>query len=74
MQGTGGGPAVAINISDLEQKLLAILTPKAAGMPNIPEGELITKTNLNSMVYVQFFYFINLHYSLVFTVIFIIHR
>ncbi|XP_067208175.1 myb/SANT-like DNA-binding domain-containing protein 4 [Linepithema humile] len=50
MQGTGRGPAVAINISDLEQKLLAILTPEAAGMPNIPEGGLITKTNLNSMI------------------------
>jgi len=43
VQGTGGGPPKITNFTDLEEQLLEILTPEAAGMTNIPQAGFKSK-------------------------------
>lgn len=42
-QSTGGGPPKIVNFTDLEEQLLEILTPEAAGMANIPQARFQSK-------------------------------
>ncbi|XP_071570013.1 uncharacterized protein [Temnothorax nylanderi] len=43
VQGTGGGPPKIVNFTDLEEQLLEILTPEAAGLANIPQAGFKSK-------------------------------
>lgn len=36
--GTGGGPPKVQNLTELEENLLAIIDPEAAGLNDIPQG------------------------------------
>ncbi|XP_029158568.1 uncharacterized protein LOC114943742 [Nylanderia fulva] len=36
--GTGGGPPKILKLTELEENLLEIIDPEAAGLPEIPEG------------------------------------
>lgn len=37
-RGTGGGSPMKVNFTDIEEKLLELLIPEAAGIENIPQG------------------------------------
>lgn len=43
VQGTGGGLPKIVNFTDLEEQLLEILSPEAAGIANIPQGGFKSK-------------------------------
>ncbi|KMQ81958.1 hypothetical protein RF55_24668, partial [Lasius niger] len=47
VQSTGGGPPKLVNFTDLEEQLLEILTPEAAGMANIPQAGFPSKKGTN---------------------------
>jgi len=54
--GTGGGPPKVIKLTELEENLLEIINPEAAGLTDIPEGgnfnrvKQIKSTPINTIV------------------------
>jgi len=38
LRDTGGGSPLKVNFTDIEEKLLELLTPEAAGIANVPQG------------------------------------
>lgn len=47
-QGTSGGSPIKISFPSLEQELLDFLTPEAADLENIPQGEINLPQNFNN--------------------------
>jgi len=47
LRGTGGGSPLNINFSDIEEKLLQLLTPEAAGIVNVPQGGVLISKKLH---------------------------
>jgi len=48
LRGTGGGSPLNINFSDIEEKLLQLLTPEAAGIVNVPQGGVLISKKLHA--------------------------
>ncbi|KMQ86206.1 hypothetical protein RF55_14883 [Lasius niger] len=51
--GTGGGPPKTLTTTPAEDNLLAFLTPKASGMPDIPEGGAIGDSFVNDSLQIR---------------------
>ncbi|XP_025997569.2 uncharacterized protein LOC113005876 [Solenopsis invicta] len=47
MQRTGGGPSINISFTTFEEEVLEFLTPEAAGLEDIPEGDINLTLNEN---------------------------
>ncbi|KYQ56386.1 hypothetical protein ALC60_04687 [Trachymyrmex zeteki] len=48
---TGGGSPMKINFTDIEEKLLELLTPEAAGIENVPQGGIPLKKPRSEQVF-----------------------
>ncbi|XP_018394990.1 PREDICTED: uncharacterized protein LOC108773624 [Cyphomyrmex costatus] len=52
-RGTGGGSPMKVNFTDIEEKLLELLTPEAAGIENVPQGGIPLKKPRNEQSFMK---------------------